>query len=124
MRQKHGSSTRPSMGGKSKVPQRGILQDRWVDEAKARFSTWNITSSVSTPTWPSAHAPLTCRTIFLVDQTYTDRWGTDQRRQRVEAANFQDAQSEKGLSRRDLFNEEAHSTKPRWLKLSETKTPD
>ena len=39
--------------------------------------------------------PWTGRTIFLVDKTHTDRWGTDQRRQRIEAANFQDAQSEK-----------------------------
>jgi hypothetical protein len=68
--------------------------------------------------------PWTGRTIFLVDKTHADCWGTDQRRQRVEAANFQDAQSENGLSRRNLFDEEAHSTKPRWLKLSETKTPD
>ena len=32
--------------------------------------------------------PWTGRTIFLVDKTHTDPWETDQRRQRVEAANF------------------------------------
>ena len=60
--------------------------------------------------------PWTDRTIFLVDKTHTDRWGTDQRRQRVEAANFQDAQSEKGSSKLDLFEEGART------ELSETET--
>jgi len=60
-----------------------------------------------------------------VDKTHTDRWGTDQRRQRVEAANFQDARvSEKESSRLDLFDEEVYSSKPRWLKLSDNKTSD
>ena len=68
--------------------------------------------------------PWTGRTRFLVDKTHTDRWGTDQRRQRVEAANFQDAQSEKESSRHDLFDEEVHSSKSRWLKLSDDKTSD
>ena len=65
--------------------------------------------------------PWTGRTIFLVDKTHTDRWGTDQRRQRIEAANFRYSQSEKGF---DLFNEGAHSIKSRWNKLGEIETSD
>ena len=56
--------------------------------------------------------PWTGRTIFIVDQFHTDRWGTDQRRQRIEAANLK---SEKVF---DLLDEEVHSTKPRWAELS------
>ena len=32
--------------------------------------------------------PITGRLVFLVDKAHTDRWGNDQRRQRVEAANL------------------------------------
>ena len=60
--------------------------------------------------------PWTGRIIFLVDKIYTDRWGTDQRRQQVEASNLTNSHSEKEF---DLFNEEAHSTKSRWTALSD-----
>ena len=60
--------------------------------------------------------PWTGRTIFLVDKSYSDRWGTDQRRQRDEVSNLVNPQSEKGD---DLFVEEAHSAKPRWMLLSD-----
>ena len=59
--------------------------------------------------------PWTGRTIFLVDKIHTDRWGNDQRRQIIEAANLKDSQSETGFG---LLEEEAHSTKSRWTKLS------
>ena len=66
----------------------------------------NISSASMTP-W-------TGRTTFLVDKIYTDRWGTDQRRQRVEASNLIYSQSEKEF---DLFEEEAHLTKSRWTQV-------
>ena len=56
--------------------------------------------------------PWTRRTIFIVDKVHTDRWGADQQRQRIEAANLK---SEKVF---DLLDEEIHSTKSRWTKLS------
>ena len=76
------------------------IDDKWNEP--------NISSTSMTP-W-------TGRTTFLVDKNCTDRWGTDQRRQRVEAANL--------IYSQDLFDEEVHSTKLRWLKLSNNKTPD
>ena len=79
--------------------------------------SWERPIQSMTPT-----IPWTCRTIFLVDKTHTDRWGADQRRQRVEAANFQYSQSEKGSSKLDSFEEGAHTTKPRWTELSGTET--
>ena len=60
--------------------------------------------------------PWTGRTIFLVDKAHTDRWGTDQRRQQVEAANLRESQI--------CFDEEAHSTKSRWGKLSDFDNPN
>ena len=60
--------------------------------------------------------PWTGRTIFLVDKTHTDRWGTDQRRQRIEAANLQDSQSETAFG---VFEEDVHSTKFLWIALSD-----
>ena len=70
----------------------------------------NISSTSMTP-W-------TGRTIFLVDENYTDRWGTDQRRQSIEASNLIYSQSEKEKEF-DLFEEEAHSTKSRWTALDD-----
>ena len=60
--------------------------------------------------------PWTGRILCLVDKAYSDRWGTDQRRQRDEVSNLMNPQSEKGD---DLFVEEAHSTKSRWTALSD-----
>ena len=74
---------------------------------------WNEPNISSSPM-----IPWTGRTIFLVDKIYADRWGTDQRRQRVEASNFIYSQSEKEKEF-DLFNEEVHSTKSRWTVLSD-----
>ena len=37
--------------------------------------------------------PWTGRILFLVDKIHTNRWGTDQRRQRVEASNLINSQS-------------------------------
>ena len=65
--------------------------------------------------------PWTGRTIFLVDKAHIDRWGTDQRRQRIEAANLGESQSEKAF---DLFEEGVHSTTSRWTKLGDVKYPD
>ena len=59
--------------------------------------------------------PWTGRTIFLVDKVHTGRWGTDQRRQRIEATNIRESH--------EMFEEEAYSTKSRWTKLSEFHNP-
>ena len=60
--------------------------------------------------------PWTGRTIFLVDKAHTDRWRTDQRLQRVEAANLRESQM--------CSDEEVHSTKSRWIKLSNFDNPN
>ena len=75
---------------------------------------FRIDDSWDEPTMnPTAIQPWTGRTIFIVDKIHTDRWGTDQRRQRIEAANLK---SEKlSCDVIDLFDEEAHS---RWTELS------
>ena len=52
----------------------------------------------------------TGRTTFLIDKAHTDRWGTDQRRQRIEAANLRESH--------DMFDEDIYSTKSRWIELS------
>ena len=70
---------------------------------------WNEPNISSTST-----TPWTGRTTFLVDKNYTDCWGTDQRRQRIEASNLIYSQSEKEF---DLFEEEAHLTKSRWTQV-------
>ena len=61
-------------------------------------------------------------TIFMVDKVHADRWDTDQRRQRIEAANCKDS----------MFNEVVQSSKSeytryemaqsefRWIRLSES----
>ena len=54
--------------------------------------------------------------IFFVDKTHTDRWGSDERRQIIEAANLKESQSEKDV---DLFEEEVLSTTSRWTRLSD-----
>ena len=64
---------------------------------------------------------LTRRTIRLVDKVHTDRWGTDQRRQRIEVANLNESQSEKVF---DLFEEGVNSTKSRWTTLSDFEIPN
>ena len=61
------------------------------------------------------------RTLFLVDKIHTDRWDTNQRRQRVEAANLINSQSEKEF---DLYEEEVHSTKSRWTWFSDCNNPN
>ena len=58
-------------------------------------------------------APWTGRISFLVDNAHTDPWGTDQRRQRFEAAS----------PRKTMFGEEAYSTKFRWTKVSGFENP-
>ena len=47
---------------------------------------WTNAQSRNRPRW-------TGRTIFLVDRAHTDEWGTDQRRQRDEVANFSEART-------------------------------
>ena len=59
--------------------------------------------------------PWTGRTIFSVDKAHVDRWGTDQRRQRIEAASLRKPQT--------MFDEEADSTKSLWTTLSEFANP-
>ena len=54
----------------------------------------------------------TRRTILIADKIHTDRWGTDQWWQMIEAANHK---IEKVF---DLLDEEVHPTKPRWAELS------
>ena len=83
---------------------------RGIDSHGRQF---RIDDSWDEPTMNSTTMqPWTGRTIFIVDKVHTDRWGTDQRRQRIEAANLK---SENVL---DVFDEEAHSTKSRWAELS------
>ena len=83
---------------------------RGVDSRGRQF---RIDDSWDEPTMNStAMQPWTGRTIFMVDQVHTDRWGTHQRQQRIEAANVK---SEKVC---DLFDEEAHSAKSQWVELS------
>ena len=72
---------------------------------------WNEPNIPSSPM-----IPWTGRILFLVDKNYTDRWGTDQRRQGVEASNLIYSQSEKEF---DLFEEEGHLTKSRWTRLDD-----
>ena len=83
---------------------------RGIDSQGRQF---RIIDSWDEPTMNStAMQPWTGGTIFMVDKVHTGRWGTDQRQQRIEAANLK---SEKVF---DLLNEEAHSTKFRWAELS------
>ena len=77
------------------------------------YDKWNEPNLSSSPM-----IPWTGRTIFLYDKIHTTRWGTDQRRQRVEASNLIYSQSEKEKEF-DLFEEEAHSTKFRWTALDD-----
>ena len=90
---------------------------RGIDSKGNQFKiedVWDNPTNVVPPMMP-----WTGRTIFLVDKAYSDRWGTDQRRQRDEVSNLMYPQSEKGEDKFDLFVEEAHSTKSRWTALSD-----
>ena len=68
-----------------------------------------------------AMAPCTNRIIFLADKAHTVFLGTDQRRQRVEASNLINSQSDKEF---DLFEEEVHSTKSCWTALGDCDIPN
>ena len=74
---------------------------RGVDAQGQQFKIDDIWDKPSISTSPMI--PWTGRALFVVDKIHTDRWGTDQRRQRVEASNLTNLQSEKEF---DLFNEE------------------
>ena len=52
---------------------------------------------------------------------HTDRGGTEQRRQRIEAANLNESQSETSF---DVVEVGVHSTKSRWTKLSDFDNPN
>ena len=60
--------------------------------------------------------PWTGRTIFIDDNVHTGRWGTDHRRQRIEAANVKSEKVSENMF--DLLDEGAHSIKSRWAELS------
>ena len=57
--------------GIDEVGRRLEVKDNWTDESGRPLSSMSWTG----------------RTVFLVDKTHTKRWGTDQRRQRVEVRN-------------------------------------
>ena len=57
--------------GIDEVGRRMEIKDDWTDESGRPLSSMSWTG----------------RTVFLVDKTHTKRWGTDQRRQRVEVRN-------------------------------------
>ena len=110
----HISSMESSGGPGRKTRLTQERSTRGVDMQGQQFKiddNWNGQDIPSTPT-----IPWIGRTIFLVDKIHTDRWGTDQRRQRVEASNLIYSQSEKEKEF-DLFEEEAHLTKSRWTQV-------
>ena len=83
---------------------------RGIDSHGRQF---RIDDSWDEPTMHSTTMqPWTGRTVFIVDKVHTDPRGTNQRRQRIEAANLK---SEKVC---DLFDGEAHSARSRLAELS------
>ena len=98
------------------VPERST---RGVDSQGQQFRVDDLWDTPNRSMRPMT--PWTGRTICLVDNVHSDRWETDQRRQRIEVANLNESQSEKDI---DLFKEGAHSTKPRWSALSGIKIPN
>ena len=87
---------------------------RGVDAQGQQFKIddiWDKPSISISPMIPWTGGPM-----FLVDKIHIDRWGTDQRRKRVEASNLTNSQSEKEF---DLFDEESHSAKSRWTALGD-----
>ena len=86
-----------------KVPGRPGRRTRLVPERSIRVANSQGQQFRVDDLWDTPNrsmlpmTPWTGRTIFLVDKAHTDRWGTDQRRQRIEAANLNESQSEKGF---------------------------
>ena len=72
------------------VPERST---RGVDSQGQKFRVDDLWDTPNRSMLPMT--PWTGRTIFLVDKIHSDRWGTDQRRQRIEVANLNESQSEK-----------------------------
>ena len=62
---------------------------RGVDSLGRHF---RVDDSWDDPTIGSVSSrPWTGRTVFLVDKVHDDRWGTDQRRQRIEVGNLRES---------------------------------
>ena len=93
-------------GRKTRLTQ--VRSTRGIDSEGNQFKIeemWDDPTKV-VPQMP----PWTGNNIFMVDMFYSDRWGTEQRRQRDEVSKNEKVD--------DLFVDEAHLQKSRWTLLT------